>query len=204
MKRVFPLLLLAAGCAAKYYKVQTKPKPLFKERVMRFLREEGGWAEVRVKVGKKTVNAPVLDVTPDSVKVFVGAPKKGEEVEEYQKVKWVKTKELGQVTFVMPMEAQSTALQYAKNALLVGLAFTGIATASTFLFEYTKYNGDMSQASLYLYVGGSLAGLTALASGVAYFVGFRRGKARDEDVKKRLRIFLGLESWKETGAGEKK
>ncbi len=199
MKRLLPVLLLTAGCAAKYYKVQTKPAPLFKERVMKFLREEGGWAELKVKVGKRTVNAPVLDVTPDSVKVFVGAPKKGEEVEEYQKTKWVKTKEINQVTFVMPMEAQSTALQYAKNALLVGLAFTGVATGATFLFEYTKYNGDMSQASLYMYIGGALAGLTLLASAVAYFVGFKRGKARDEDVKKRLRIFLGLESWKEVG-----
>ncbi len=203
MKRLLPLILLTVGCAAKYYKVKTKPGPLYNERVMKFLREEGGWVELPVKVGKKVKSAPVLDVTPDSVKVFVGAPKKGEEVEEYQKTKWIKTKEITEATYIMPMEAQQTALQYAKNALLVGLAFTGIATGATFLFEYTKYGGDMSQASLYMYIGGALAALTLLAAAVAYFVGFKRGKARDEDVKKRMRIFLGLESWKEVGPEEK-
>jgi len=199
MNRFLPLiLLLSAGCGGKYYKVKTEAGPLFNPRVQNILREEGGWAEIKVQVGKKTRMAPVMDVTPDSVKVFTGNKKENDSL-------WVYPKDMGEVTYVMPMNAQHEANSYARNAFLIGAVSTAVATGVTYLFEMSikDEQGNTQDPEKYLYVAAGLGGLTVIATGVAYIVGFKVGGRKDASLKKKLNVYLGLEDWK-TGETKQK
>ncbi|MGC8893520.1 MAG: hypothetical protein ACP5QG_01575 [candidate division WOR-3 bacterium] len=184
-------LLLGVACGPKYYKVKADVQPLMNPRVQNILREEGGWAEIRVKVGKKTIDAPVMDVTPDSIKVFTGNNKRNDSL-------WVYPKEVSDVTYVMPMNAREQSLNYAKNAFLIGVISTATATAATWIFEenFKDKEGESSEPKWYLYVAAGLGALTLVATLAAYIVGYRIGSRKDKDLKNKLRVFLGLESWK--------
>ena len=179
--------MISVGCGGKYYKVKTGVKPLMNPRVQNILREEGGWAEINVRVGKKNKNAPVMDVTPDSIKVFTGNNEKNDSL-------WIYPKEVSEVTYVMPMNAQHEANNYAKNAFLIGAVSTATATGATYLFESSK--NDESEPKMFMYVGAGLGGITVLATGIAYIVGFKVGARKDASLKKKMNVFLGLEDWK--------
>ncbi len=185
------LLLETVACGPKYYKVKADVEPLMNPRVQNILREEGGWAEIKVRVGKKTIDAPVMDVTPDSIKVFTGNNKRNDSL-------WVYPKEVGEVTYVMPMNAREQSFNYARNAFLIGVTSTALATAATWIFEENLKDeeGESSEPKWYLYVAGGLGALTLVATLVAYIVGYRVGSRKDRDLKNKLRVFLGLESWK--------
>jgi|GEM_PF-1978445 len=195
MKRVSHIsvlfLLGTVACGPKYYKVKTDVQPLMNPRVQNILREEGGWAEIRVKVGKKTKNAPVMDVTPDSIKVFTGTKERNDSL-------WVYPKDVSEVTYILPMNAREQSLNYAKNAFLIGAVSTAAATGATWIFEasFKNESGESAEPKWYLYVAGGLGALTLIATLTAYIVGFRMGSRKDRDLKHKLRVFLGLESWK--------
>jgi hypothetical protein len=184
-------ILGTAACGPKYYKVKADVQPLMNPRVQNILREEGGWAEIRVKYGKKTLNAPVMDVAPDSIKVFTGNKERNDSL-------WVYPKDVGEVTYVLPMNAREQSLNYAKNAFLIGTASTAAATGATWIFEKSFKNeeGESAEPKWYLYVAAGLGALTLIATITAYIVGFRIGSRKDKDLKNKLRVFLGLESWK--------
>lgn len=189
---IFLLLLLGTvACGPKYYKVKADVQPLMNPRVQNILREEGGWAEIKVKVGKKTMDASVMDVTPDSIKVFTGSQKRNDSL-------WVYPNEVSEVTYVMPMNAREQSLNYAKNAFLIGVVSTAAATGATWIFEESFKNkqGESSEPKWYIYVAGGFGALTLVATLMAYIVGYKIGSNKDRDLKNKLRVFLGLESWK--------
>ncbi|MEO0191848.1 MAG: hypothetical protein ABIM46_03580 [candidate division WOR-3 bacterium] len=191
MRKLLPIGLALISCGPKYYKVKTDVQPLMNPRVQNILREEGGWAEIRVKVGKKTMNAPVMDVTPDSIKVFTGNNKRNDSL-------WVYPNEVSEVTYVLPMNAREQSFNYARNAFLVGLTSTAAATATTWVFEenFKNKGGEISEPKYYMYVAGGFGALTVIGTLTAYIVGYKIGSRKDKDLKNKLRVFLGLESWK--------